>query len=294
MLNGREAIAIKARRGERGIALIAVLWGVALLALLAGSFAEVARTETLIAHNLVERTRAAALADAGIWRAVLALLDPVAERRWREDGAVQVLALADGEVAVSVQDEGGKIDLNAAPAPLLEGLLRGAGLDDRDSAALAERVADWRDEDDLRRDHGAEVADYRAAGRADGPKNADFAAVEELPQVLGLPAALYRRIAPALTVHSGRPEVDARTAPAQVLLSLPGMDQDRAQALLDERERPLAAPARSQIATWTIRATARTATGASFSREAVVRGIADSAQPFLVLAWRRVPGGGGA
>ncbi len=78
----------------------------------------------------------------------------------------------------------------------------------------------------------------------------------------------------------------------QVLLSLPGMDQDQLQALLDGRERQLAAPARSQIATWTIRAVARTATGASFSREAVVRRSEDPAQPFRVLAWRRVPGGG--
>src|SRR5688500_11875004 len=65
----------------------------------------------------------------------LALLDPVTEGRWREDGAVQVLALAGGEVVVSVQDEGGQIDLNAGPAPLLEGLLRAAGHDGGDSAA---------------------------------------------------------------------------------------------------------------------------------------------------------------
>jgi general secretion pathway protein K len=291
---------VRRRSAERGIALIAVLWGTALLALLAGSFADAARTETRIAHHLVERTRAAALADAGVYRAILALLDPLPERRWRDDGEPYALALAGGAVEIRIQDEGGRIDLNAAPGPLLQGLLRTAGLAEDESAALVDRLADWRDADDLRRPHGAEARDYRAAGYWDGPKNGEFQAVEELRQVPGVSPALYERIAAALTVHSGRPSVNTATAPAQVLLSMPGMDEVKVEALLAARERMLGGgaaaaqgagrtlnAARSRIATWSIRAAARTDTGAGFAREAVVRRSEDPERPFLVLAWRR-------
>ena len=64
---------------QRGIALIAVLWGLVLLAIIAASVTATSRTETRLAHNLVENAKAQALADAGIHRAVLGLLQPETE-----------------------------------------------------------------------------------------------------------------------------------------------------------------------------------------------------------------------
>ena len=61
--------------GRQGLALIAVLWGVTLLAVIATSFTTTTRTETKLALNLIENTKAKALADAGIYRAVLALIE---------------------------------------------------------------------------------------------------------------------------------------------------------------------------------------------------------------------------
>jgi general secretion pathway protein K len=285
------------RASERGVALIAVLWGVALLAVIAGSFADAARTETVIARNLVERARATALAEAGIYRAVLGLLDPVAERRWRGDGQTYRFVLGGGEVRVSIQDEGGKIDLNAAPDALLVGLFRAAGRTE-ESAALADAVADWRDEDDLRRVNGAEENEYRTADLGHGPKNQAFEAIEELQQVLGVSLPLYEQVAPAVTVYSRRRSVNTATAPAQVLRSLPGMNEAKVRALLQEREQSLTAATegrssaragaspRSRIGVYTIHAEARTAGGATFGREAVARITGESDQPFLFLAWR--------
>jgi general secretion pathway protein K len=289
---------------ERGIALIAVLWGVALLAMLAGSFAQTARTETLIARNLGEGARAAAAAEAGVHRAIMALLDPVAGRRWRDDGHVYAFAFGGSEVRVSIQDEGGRIDLNAAPDELLRGLFRSVGLDDVQSAALAAAVADWRDEDDLPRAGGAEAGDYRAAGLGHGPRNRPFQAIEELRQVLGMSRPLYERLEPAITVHSQRASVNMATAPPQVLRSLPDMDDDKVRALLQERERVIAAaaaarpggseagrsPARSRIGVHAIHAESRTAGGAAFSREVVVRMTGEPDEPYALLVWKRADG----
>lgn len=200
---------------------------------------------------------------------------------------------------MSIQDEGGKIDLNAAPDELLRGLFRSSGLDDAQSAALAAAVADWRDEDDLRRAAGAEESDYRAAGLEYAPKNRTFQAIEELQQVLGMSRALYTRLAPAITVHSQRSSVNTATAPPQVLRSLPGMDDDRVRLLLEERERALAAaaaarpdeeglsPMRSRIGVHAIHAESRTAAGATFAREAVVGTPGGPEEPYSLLVWRR-------
>ena len=53
------------------------------------------------------------------------------------------------------------------------------------------------------RPNGAEEAAYRAAGLPWGPKNAPFETVEELQQVLGMTADIYKRVAPSLTTYSG-------------------------------------------------------------------------------------------
>ena len=57
----------------RGIALVAVLWGVSLLAAIAASFATTVRSETVVARNQIQNAEARALADAGFYRTVMAL-----------------------------------------------------------------------------------------------------------------------------------------------------------------------------------------------------------------------------
>ena len=62
--------------GQRGIVLIAVLWVVTLLAIVAASFMTETRTDTRLARNLVDVAEAEALADAGVFRAIQELLTP--------------------------------------------------------------------------------------------------------------------------------------------------------------------------------------------------------------------------
>ena len=257
------------RDNSRGIALVSVLWILALLAIIAGSFTTNARTNAKLAHNLVENAKARALADAGVNRAILALLgrerqpmlspemealivsrpeleqvlDPygetmlrdASEQRWPADGTVYAWRFGGGEALVSIQDETGKIDLNTARDELLKGLFLSVGLEEQEAAALVDAIADFRDPDDLRRLNGAEDDDYRDAGLAYGAKDRPFDAVEELRQVMGMTRALYERVAPMLTVYSGQSGIDPRTAPREALLALPGVDGDAVEALLATR-----------------------------------------------------------
>ena len=332
---------------QRGIALLIVLWGLVLLAVIAASFASGTRTETMLARNLVDNAKARALADAGVHRAIFELLapksegllspqilklltlssDPAAARRrierelrselgqtsqaetegpfvdrWRTDGTVYLWPFGGGWVSVSIQDEDGKIDLNAAADELLRGLFLSVGLDEDASAALVDAIVDFRDEDDLHRLNGAEDRDYADAGLPYGAKDAPFEAVEELQQVLGMTRRIYQRVAPALTVHSGRRGIDPRVAPREALLALRGIGSEEVESLLAAREEgetenlPGAQghETASRERMFTIRAEAEAESGAVFVREAVVEpiGARHAAFPgskdlFRIRAWRQ-------
>ncbi len=64
------------RRGQRGLALVTVLWVLMLLSLVAASFTLTTRTEINVTRNLIENAKAKALADAGVYRAILGSLHP--------------------------------------------------------------------------------------------------------------------------------------------------------------------------------------------------------------------------
>ena len=147
------------RAGERGIALILVLWVLALLSVLAVGFASNARTELLIVRNQVESARARAIAEAGISLAILEMTQVDLEQRWPADGREHVLTYGENLIRVRVQDEAGKIDINAAPDEMLEGLFRTVGVDAAPASRLVDAIADWKDPDDLRRLSGAEAVE---------------------------------------------------------------------------------------------------------------------------------------
>ena len=158
-------------------------------------------------------------------------------------------------------------------------------------------MRDFADPDDLRRLNGAEDADYAAAGLPWDAKDAPFAAVEELQQVLGMTPMLYEAVAPALTVHTRQKGIDPKSAPREVLLALPGSGAEAVDEHLAARaEAPEGAgptllgaegfTARSRQRVYTVRAEAYLESGAVFVREAVVR-LGGGARGFTVLAWRQ-------
>ena len=287
---------------SRGIALISVLWITGLLAVIAASFASSTRTEARLARNLVANAKAEALADGGVHRAVLGLLDPDPATVWRADRTVYALALGEGEVQIEIEDEDGKIDLNGAPPELLAGLLGALGLEAGEAEAIAARIADYRDEDSEAEPLGAEDPDYLDAGRTAGAADRPFATESELLNVLGVSQVLYEEVRPYVTVYSGAEGVDPTRAPRVVLEALPGMTPELVEVLLaagpdsdpylaiedqgalDELEFYLL-PTRDLV--FTVRALARTPDGGTFLREAVIELGGSPDQPFLVHTWRR-------
>ncbi|MCP4306607.1 MAG: hypothetical protein GY788_17400, partial [bacterium] len=75
-------------RGDRGIAIVAVLWTLLALSLLVGSLSKMTRSEALIGRNVVSSLSARYLADAGVHAAIMELLrEPDQGQRPRDGGA---------------------------------------------------------------------------------------------------------------------------------------------------------------------------------------------------------------
>jgi general secretion pathway protein K len=187
------------RRSEEGIALIAVLWALTLLSLVAAALSFESSTANHISRNSAELAAARAAADAGIQRAMLNMLaDSV---KFRPDGSRYTWQFGDNTIHIAVRNEASKIDLNKAPAELLTALFASVGVGQATAQSLADATVDFRDPDDLPRLSGAEEADYQAAGLAWGPKNWPFETISEVRGVLGMSPEIYEQVAADLTIY---------------------------------------------------------------------------------------------
>jgi general secretion pathway protein K len=218
---------------SRGIALVVVLWLVALLALMAVSQTAAVRTDTQIIGNLVESANARAAAYAGLQLAIVDVAKPLSAREMSPDGSLYALHFDSAALFIAISDEGGKVDINVAPAPLLDALLKASGVEEGRRAALVAAILDWRDKDTLRRLNGAEEEDYRAAGLDYGPRNGPFQSLEELALVLGFDAQLYYAFADSLTIYSGSATTNMAVATPLVLQALHGGSEDGSDTLSD-------------------------------------------------------------
>lgn len=273
------------RHQQRGIALLMVLWVLILLGLIAASFLRETRLGINLARNITENAKAEALAEAGIRRAMVGLLDPDPATRWRI-GTAYNFALGDGTVVVRMEDEGGKVDLNHAPAPILRALLEAAGADPEMARTVADAIRDYRDADQERRAAGAEDPEYLAAGLKSGAKDAPFDDTEELMQVLGMTREMHHVISPYITVHSRRGRINLLTAPEFVLRATSNLKPKQLERILADRA-GAARLDRVRADVVTVRAEAVTRGGGGFTREAVLRQTGEPQQPFTIVDWRQ-------
>ncbi len=294
------------RRRARGLALVLVLWVLALLGVLAMGFTAVSRTEVLLTRNMLDQARLRAAAEAGVALAVMGLTHPDPFQRWRADGTPFHGPFDGMDLRVAALDETGRIDLNEADEALLGAVLSQAGAPPEQQDALLSTILDFRDGDDLRRPQGAEDGDYRAMGLPYGAKDAPFEDMEELRLIPGMTPETYEHLQPLLTVHSGHGRVNPWRASREVLMALPGAGAEAVDAFLALRDLGALDPGQppppppvgidgrflfsriSQV--HAVRVEVAAPEGPSLRVEAVIRlhwpwGLAEG-RPYDVLAWK--------
>ena len=220
---------------QRGVALVLVLWMLALLMVMVAGYSAGMHSESLLSAHQLGSAQSRALAQSGIWLAVNELLQPQTDTSWRRDGTAYPVDLDGGHVQIRIYDEAGKIDLNTARVELLNGLLKSADLSDEESLHVLQAILDWRDRDNLKRQFGAEDDDYKAAGYDYGAKDGPFNSVEELRLVMGVTEDLFQKISPALTVYSHQATVNPDVAPREVLAALSSSDEKTIDDFIDNR-----------------------------------------------------------
>jgi general secretion pathway protein K len=287
--------------GQRGIALVIVLWIVTLLALQVSIFNLTVRDAAALAGNELAAARGEALAAAGVEMAAARLMERELTRRWQGNGSPHTVALGGARLEITILDESSRIDLNAADEELLASLLRPFAPSQTVLAQWVDRILDWRDPDSERRPQGAEDIDYRRAGLAYGPRNGPFLDASELGRVLGMPANVAEGLARYLTVFTGEGKINPMLASREALLLLPGADPveiDRAMQLRGAGGGASWTGSLGSLGRWFTARVGPTyrvevvvhgsgATGSTIGRaEAVILVGMDAATPFRVLSWR--------
>jgi general secretion pathway protein K len=267
---------------DAGFILIPVLLTLGLLSLIAMALAKTTIVDVRAAAFQLREAEVEALAD-GVSRLAIRriIADRAAGRDGRTggtgnaafpvDGRPIACSLPGGTAVIVAQDVGGLVDLNTAPQALLEQVLVSANASKDEAARIAAAIIDFRDFDDVAVLGGAEAAEYRAAGLPFGPKNAPFAAVSELDQVLGMTPALLARIRPLVTVYSSSRGIDVNVASPRL----------RGLGLPPEFSVP------SNGRAFHIRVTVTSSLGASLTREVVFEPNLRAPAGFVTTDWRR-------
>jgi general secretion pathway protein K len=221
--------ATRARQHERGLALVAVMWMVAALAILVASLGTATRSEIHVAQTTRGVVEAAALGDAAIQLAMLelgSLPTPVRGLHTR------IYTFEGRDITVELVPVAGLIDINFAPHSLLLALLLyGAQLDEKTAEALAERIIEWRTFE-----HTLDDPAYEAAGVRFRPRHGLFEYPEDLLQVLGVSYDVYHMIRRFITVYGDSAGIDPMAAPLGVLAVLARGDVALAQQIAAVRD----------------------------------------------------------
>jgi len=169
---------------QKGAALIAVLWLIAILGLAAITTLRVISFDMEVVTAKIHGSRAFQLAEMGI--AIGS--NPAVERNdpllHRFDEA------SNEEVHVTLTSEGARFNINslifAEDKTLLRSVFIHWGLDLDSAQALTDAFTDWTDGDDESALNGAEVEDYVKTGRINQTFNRPFYDIEEMRLVLGM------------------------------------------------------------------------------------------------------------
>lgn len=202
-----------------------VIWGLGAIALLVLSFAATGRLRLQSAFNAAGAQQARLFAAAATNIAIVQLVrEQVDGEAPRHDGAPAFCSIDDAVVVVSIEDESGKIDLNAASEPLLRDVFGGlAGLAPAQAEAAARAVAQFRTP--ASSGVAAPVAGKPFVAKSAPIKSAPLQSALELDQVAGLDQVSVQALLPFVTVYSLADGLDPNRAPPALFAALLGLSR---------------------------------------------------------------------
>jgi len=260
------------RRSEEGSALIVVLWLVGILSMLVSTMAFEAHLEAKVSSYERKKLKADHLVASGVEIAemlmkksndiVVKKLEEDEDDRWFDTAkklseGLSVMGLSEeigqGVVVVDIEPEPARRNVNLLSEEDWERVLEVGGVPIDMWPTIIESFQDWIDKDNIVRRDGAETDGYYATLEPPYRAKDGFVdTVEELLLVKGFSRAVLSGgilpgdedrdepvvlsgIADLLTVY-GDGKVNVNAASPRVLMTLPGVDEVVAGAIIEERE----------------------------------------------------------
>ncbi len=255
---------IRARDDSRGVILIALLWILTILSVIAMSFARETFVEVSAARNARDLTDAYYIARAGIASTIHQLY----QRMYLTQQNPANLAMetvdpidlgkitgqfGDGEYEVRILDESGKFNLNFVREEELRALMAVIGIEPPDADIIVDSILDWRDADQVSLANGAEDDYYQALIPPYQSRNGNglITSVEELLLIRGVTPEYYYGhrekmedgtiverygLSRYFTAYSVSDRININSAPLQVLLSVQDMPPEAAQMICELRD----------------------------------------------------------
>lgn len=243
---------------QRGIALLAVIWTIAAMLLVALVFSSSVQVETRASIYRKEAVQAHAMACGGVEAALWGIAYPPRPDQqesplwtWRKGRREWSVPFHGGTAELQIVNETGKLDLNAAGRGQLVRLFEARGLEGTAATQLAAAIIHWRNPAGADDRESRVLEDYyKQMGYR--PAHAPFTSVEAVLLVRGMTpevfygavdvtdlGAMRRRygVGQDLTIFSGSPQVNVNYASEAVLLSVPEMSPGMAQAIIRERRK---------------------------------------------------------
>lgn len=225
-------------RARRGVAMLAAMWLVVIIATVALQFSLTAGERRQLGLQAADRARergamVGALAtmqarleyelrnrDARANASALRAYDP-----WLDIDSIYsgTITVGDTEVAVVASDLGTTLSINAVSENELRQLFGFVLRDATRADALAQAIMDWRDLDDQPRINGAEREQYLRDGRLVLPGNAPIRSVDDLIHVAGMTPEVLSLVRPYFNAYAFRTRINVNAAPEAVLRTIPGV-----------------------------------------------------------------------
>jgi general secretion pathway protein K len=254
-----------------GVALIMVLWVIAILSVVVLEFCFAMRTEVNITQNYKDEIQCYTMAEGGVQRAITELIYkydpqlqqirraqkleevPPDQKEWITDGRSYSLPFTQGTCEVRIMSEGGKININIVSESLLRKIIGQLGLEGEERDIVVDSILDWKDPDDFYRVNGAENDYYQSLKEPYACKNGPLDSIEELLLIRGItPDLFYGRkeersveeeiqippigLKDIFSIYSPGEQVDINSATPLVMNVVLGIPNEVAQDVVKARE----------------------------------------------------------
>lgn len=196
---------------ERGMAMLIVLWFIVTGSVMVASFGATARSGAQLMTSEVQISKANAALDGALEIAAAHLIDTNDKARWTPSPKARNLALGGFNIAITVSDPNGLLDINKAKKDTLARFLTSFAGSEQRAADVAQAIVNARE---------------GRRGNNSGDQSSPFIDVSQLHRIPGVTPSLYTAIAPYLTVYSRNGSINPLTAPNQVLAAIPDLDED--------------------------------------------------------------------